>query len=142
MGGGCEYGSGGFAGGRDRLTLLQVRDAPMLRRAMAEGYPCGESRGSIELELCPSMPIWLLGGEEKESFSEEAEQMGRHFVSSDVLCPFYKAEDKTKIYCEGVVENSSIHNAFSGGAEPYKRSYCCKNWQSCLISRMLESKYE
>lgn len=29
------------------------------------------------------------------------------------------------IYCEGVEDNSSIHNAFAGSAEKYKTRYCC-----------------
>lgn len=68
--------------------------------------------------------------------------MGRNFVSYEALCPFYKAEDKNIIYCEGVVPNSTIQNAFQGSAEKYKNKYCCKDWQSCLIAQMLGTKYE
>ncbi|MGI5976171.1 MAG: hypothetical protein ACOX68_00545 [Candidatus Limivicinus sp.] len=68
--------------------------------------------------------------------------MGRHFVSYEAQCPFYKAEDRNLIYCEGVEKNSSIHNAFSHSAAAYKRHYCCGDWHSCLIAKMLWSKYE
>lgn len=68
--------------------------------------------------------------------------MGRHFVSYEALCPFYRAEDKNIIYCEGVEETSSIHNAFPGSAAKYKRRYCCDDWKSCRIANMLWSKYD
>lgn len=121
-------------------SLIQLKDAPHIRRAMREGYPTGP--GSAEAELFPMLPDWLWSVRPRESNTEEANKMGRHFVSYEALCPFYKAEDKNMIYCEGVAENSSIHNAFSGSAARYKREYCCKNWESCLIAGMLGSKYE
>lgn len=70
--------------------------------------------------------------------------MGRHFVSYEAQCPFYKAEDKNIIYCEGVQDNSSIHNAFPGNAAPWKEKYCRSStgWPRCMIARMLEQKYE
>lgn len=68
--------------------------------------------------------------------------MGRHYESYEAQCPFYKAEDKNIIYCEGVQKNSSIHNAFPGNAAAYKKTYCCNNWESCIIAKALRQKYE
>ena len=68
--------------------------------------------------------------------------MGRNVMSADVRCPFYRAEEKKVIHCEGVQENSAIHNAFSGTVDAYKARYCCDAWEECLIAKMLWSKYE
>lgn len=68
--------------------------------------------------------------------------MGRHFVSYEAQCPFYRAEDRNKIYCEGVEKGSSLHNAFDGSAASYKERYCCARWEDCLIAKMLWSKYD
>ena len=66
--------------------------------------------------------------------------MGRHTVSYEAQCPFYRAEERNMIYCEGVEDNSSIHNAFAGSAEKYKTRYCCGDWEKCRIAKMLWSK--
>lgn len=68
--------------------------------------------------------------------------MGRYVTSADAICPFYRAEEKRAIHCEGVEQNSAIHNAFAGSAEGYKARYCCTAWEECLIAKMLWSKYE
>ncbi len=68
--------------------------------------------------------------------------MGRHFVSYEAQCPFYRAEDRKVIYCEGVEQGSSLHNAFAGSAAPYKERYCCARWEDCRIAKMLWNKYE
>lgn len=68
--------------------------------------------------------------------------MSKHFVSFEAQCPFYKEEDKNIIYCEGVTDNSRIHNAFTCDAEQYKKKYCRKEWEACPISKMLWAKYE
>lgn len=70
--------------------------------------------------------------------------MSRHYTSYVVVCPFYRAEDKNIIYCEGVEYNSSIHNAFPGSAAVYKQLFCCDSagWKQCIIAQALWSKYE
>ena len=68
-------------------------------------------------------------------------RMGKHMVSSDAQCPFYKGETRNVVYCEGVTEESSIHNAFPGNALVYKSNYCCGKWESCIIAKMLWKKY-
>lgn len=68
--------------------------------------------------------------------------MGRHFVSYEAQCPFYRAEEKNVIFCEGVEDGSSIHNAFAASAKSYKGRYCCAEWEKCKIARILWSKYD
>ena len=59
-------------------------------------------------------------------------------------CPFYKGEDKQKVYCEGIVKNSSIHLAFATVTQKkeFCKVYCHKWYGECLIAEMLFSKYE
>lgn len=124
--------------------MEQLRDAPWIRRAWQEGYVAGqegEEDGSAD-ELCPMPPRWLYARGGAKATNKEESAMGRHFVSYEAQCPFYKAEDKNIIYCEGVEETSSIHNAFPGSAAKYKQRYCCDDWQSCMIAAMLWSKYD
>lgn len=70
--------------------------------------------------------------------------MGRHHISSQAECPFYKGEDEKVIYCEGPTKGSSIQLAFAGSADVYKRSYCYSTscWQKCLIAQALYAKYD
>lgn len=67
--------------------------------------------------------------------------MGKHYVDYAAQCPFYKAEDRDIIYCEGVTDKSVIQLAFSGSAAAYKNKFCCENWKRCLIASALQSKY-
>ena len=69
--------------------------------------------------------------------------MGKHMVHRDALCPFYLHEDSQVIYCEGVVQDSVIHLAFANkvDAKEYKLEYCRKCYDKCLISQLLEEKY-
>ena len=120
--------------------MRQIRDAPHIRSAMVLGYPVGEEGGLLSTGDCPAMPGWLWYGQDNEQ--EGGSGMGRHFVSYEAQCPFYKAEDRNIIYCEGVKDNSSIHNAFPGSAAAYKKEYCCADWESCLIAKALWSKYD
>ena len=66
----------------------------------------------------------------------------KHFVSYEAQCPFYMEESRKVIYCEGLTENSRIHNAFSTDARAFKKKYCCGGWKSCPIAIMLWAKYE
>lgn len=120
--------------------MKQIRDAPHIRQAELGGYPVGSGDGGLDVGDCPCMPHWLWGGEDK--MNEGGCGMGRHFVSYEAQCPFYKAEDRNIIYCEGVKDNSSIHNAFPGSAAAYKKEFCCDNWEGCLIAKALWSKYD
>ena len=65
------------------------------------------------------------------------------FVSYLPRCPFYKSENKAVIRCEGVTETGFIFNDLHSKEtlEAYKDLYCCCDWESCLIAKMLNSKY-
>ena len=114
--------------------MKQLRDSEAIRQAQSMGYPVGTAGGRLDAGDCPTMPVWL--------WTEGGTTMGRHFVSYEAQCPFYKAVDKNIIYCEGVRDNSSIHNAFPGSAAAYKKEYCCAGWENCLIAKALWSKYD
>ena len=120
--------------------MRQIRDAEHIRSAQLLGYPVGPAGGRLDAGDCPTMPRWLWSGE--DIHNEGGSGMGRHFVSCEAQCPFYKAEDRNIIYCEGVKDNSSIHNAFPGNAAEYKKEFCCDDWESCLIAKALWSKYD
>lgn len=70
--------------------------------------------------------------------------MARYNVSSEAICPFYKGENRSIIYCEGVQDNSSIQLAFPGSARKYRNDYCCESagWKRCLIAQTLWRKYD
>lgn len=69
--------------------------------------------------------------------------MGRK-ENKSAKCPFYKEEDRQKVFCEGVEENSKIHLAFSSPTQKseYCRKYCYRNYKYCLIADMLFYKYD
>ena len=67
------------------------------------------------------------------------------YISSNVLCPFYKNSifKYQTIYCEGVQDGTSTHLSFAdkGRMKEYIKSFCCNDYQKCLISQMLYQKY-
>ena len=70
---------------------------------------------------------------------------GGSLWQSQVLCPFYKRDDTKNIFCEGVVENSTLVTRFQykAGRNQQMRIFCCQNYKCCEIYRMLmEAKYE
>ena len=67
--------------------------------------------------------------------------MGRHYISKEARCPFYRHEDRAAVYCEGVEDGTSIKLLLPD--EGYKAQYCrSPRWKSCLIARMLWDKYD
>ena len=60
-----------------------------------------------------------------------------------VRCPYYKGEEKQKIFCEGVQDGSAIHLAFdtSPNLKEYKRCFCKGCYNSCLLAGMLNGKW-
>lgn len=60
-----------------------------------------------------------------------------------VQCPYYKYERQSVIYCEGCVENSSIHMAFasSTGRKAFEKQFCQKGWKDCLVAAALNGKW-
>lgn len=67
----------------------------------------------------------------------------KRYESKYAKCPFYKSEDHQKIYCEGVGYGTSIHIAFGddGKKRIYKKKFCCNSFDDCLVSKMLNEKY-
>ena len=68
----------------------------------------------------------------------------KHRADVLVKCPYYKYEEKQKIYCEGVQEGTAIHLAFdtTPNLKDYKRHYCKGCYDRCLIAEMLNRKYD
>ena len=65
--------------------------------------------------------------------------MSRHYMSSNAVCPFYREEASTAVYCEGTVEGSTLRLGFQSGeaACSYKALHCRGRWRDCPIARML-----
>ncbi len=72
--------------------------------------------------------------------------MSKKAPSLLAICPFYKDEDKQRIYCEGQEPCSSTIQAFATPEQ--KRAFAlraCKTWEyaeECSTARALEGKYE
>lgn len=69
--------------------------------------------------------------------------MAKYKNDYNVMCPFYLGHKDRDIYCEGVQPTSSTinHLASKTDAEDYRYAVCQENWNKCLISTMLNSKY-
>jgi hypothetical protein len=68
----------------------------------------------------------------------------RYNESPDVKCPFYRKEDQYKVFCEGVVNASSINLNFPNTKEfrAYKGEHCNSKYYKCPIYNMLYDKYK
>lgn len=66
------------------------------------------------------------------------------YMSVEVLCPFYLREEKQKVLCEGVEDGMGTHLTFETPEwkRLYKDRYCCNNYKTCRVYKMLEEKYE
>lgn len=64
----------------------------------------------------------------------------------DVLakCPFYKSGTVDELKCEGCQGADTVMLYYHNQAKrnKQKREHCDDDYQSCLIYKMLESKYE
>lgn len=65
-------------------------------------------------------------------------------VSIYVKCPYYRREEKQKIFCEGVQEGTSIHLAFDSPAnlKRYMECYCKKEFNQCILAQMQNRKWD
>lgn len=70
--------------------------------------------------------------------------MAKHYITKDVVCPFYKYDAPQMIYCEGVQDNTALHLAFDSkqGKKTYMCSLCKDKWKGCMIAQMLNRKYD
>lgn len=69
----------------------------------------------------------------------------KHYVCTEAICPYYRMEERQKLYCEGVEEGMTLHVAFGSPKmqERYKAGRCCSwAWADCRIARMLNQKWE
>lgn len=65
-------------------------------------------------------------------------------TDADVVCPYYKHDERQTINCEGVEEGSALHLAFATRPQlmRYKRLYCRDCWKKCMIAGALNRKYD
>lgn len=63
--------------------------------------------------------------------------MARHYVNPAVLCPFYRMEDKTRIYCMGVEDEALSIQSWREDAAAYKNRFCKSAWSRCPVAKML-----
>lgn len=63
--------------------------------------------------------------------------MARHYVSTAAICPFYRMEETTKVYCKGAAEGELIIRSFKKDAKPWKDQYCKAAWARCPVASML-----
>lgn len=70
----------------------------------------------------------------------------QRYVSKSVVCPFYHNEEPLTIYCEGVIEKSTLLLAFREikDKREYKEGCCCSldGHKRCPIAEILMRKYE
>lgn len=64
------------------------------------------------------------------------------YGSQDVKCPFYKTESGNSIKCEGLI-SSTCNNNFGNNALKRKhwKSYCCEDYDKCIVNESLMRKY-
>lgn len=64
-------------------------------------------------------------------------------ISYEPLCPYYKGEKRNEIFCEGLYPTGTTVNTFPGKdiREDYMDKYCNCNWEACLLSKALSTKY-
>lgn len=84
--------------------------------------------------------------EERLNCSESGDSMSKKQLDENVFvqCPYYKHEQQSVIYCEGVEDNSSIHMAFASKTQKkeYEKRFCQNCWQDCLIACAQNIKWD
>ena len=70
----------------------------------------------------------------------------RRYQSKYVVCPFYHNEDNLTLYCEGIVEKSTLLFAFRElkDKKEYKERCCCSldGYKQCPLADVLYKKHE
>jgi hypothetical protein len=70
----------------------------------------------------------------------------QRYESKYVVCPFYHNEEALVLYCEGVIKDSTLLNAFRRSADKreYKGCYCTsmEGHKKCPYAEILYKKYE
>lgn len=67
----------------------------------------------------------------------------KHNESAEAKCPFYHKEASQRVFCEGVVEKSSLTLNFADAqrCRDYRFQYCNYKYRDCPINKMLMAKY-
>lgn len=61
--------------------------------------------------------------------------MAKHYTAKGCLCPFYKHQDPSMIYCQGFTWGTTIHVAFDNRAmlRDYTGKFCKENFKDCRV---------
>lgn len=67
----------------------------------------------------------------------------KNMVDAVVKCPYYKCEEKQKIFCEGVEKGTALHLTFDTpqNLKNYKKRFCKGCYNKCLIAEMQNRKW-
>ena len=68
----------------------------------------------------------------------------KRMTAANVVCPYYRCEERQKIFCEGVERYTAIHLAFASPPQlkDYKSRFCEREYGGCRIADMLERKWD
>lgn len=68
----------------------------------------------------------------------------KHNESAYAKCPFYHKEAPQRVFCEGVVDKSSLTLNFADaqGCQDYRFQYCNDKYRDCPVNKMLMDKYK
>ena len=69
--------------------------------------------------------------------------MGKRMQNKSAICPFYRGHEKQELYCEGLVEDSNIHQGYANPClrKHHMETYCEGEYRNCPIEQMLEKKW-
>ena len=61
-----------------------------------------------------------------------------------IKCPFFKAHDARRIFCEVIVKDISVHLSFMSAdtKRQYEKKHCEHGYGSCPIYKINERKYD
>lgn len=72
--------------------------------------------------------------------------MPKQYENKGIICPFYKCEEGTNIFCEGFCKSTRLHISFSNYATfKMHREVHCKSfdgWEKCPIFPVINKQYE
>ena len=68
----------------------------------------------------------------------------KYCESAYAKCPFYHKESPQRVFCEGVVDNSSLTLNFMNAkfCQDYRFAYCNNKYKDCPVHKMLMDKYK
>lgn len=70
--------------------------------------------------------------------------MATQYSSANVMCPFYKGEDRHNVRCEGLdgCESLGIGYRTMGDKQNWQEAHCDTDYESCPIFRLImKEKY-